>query len=710
MLRISRWLWIPFLVITPPGLLSAQAGAEVHRGDLHSHYQRVEAELRAAPQPCDPALAASRAAAIDLLREYRERGDFGQNFEFPGQRQPYFVDRDGRRCAVAYLMDRTGKHALVLEIAAARNHAWVAELIDDPRLQQWLQQQGLSAAEAARIQAPGRTGEGGGTWRMMEPPMMTPPPPPPVQSGPGDVVGSSPVLGGNARLAAAVRSMPLGSTLNGTASADAGMPLDSLESPGWLDWWSWNRLELLPPRRLAVSIPGNQTVAIAAEDVAVRAALRLGLSAADARERAAAVLALGRLGGDAARLRDCLDDSDQRVQVAAILGLGSDGGLMARHILVASAAARIATRPYALLAMAGLRDLDRATEVVAIAKSALRGDEQQAAAAAVLARALANDELRQQATAWESAASVVERARLVESLSRREDGRILGRLTTALSARSPDVRRSAAWSLARTRHDLALPVLLTAFELERELATKQVLLLAIGSHGGMPGVALVEEQLLHGKKPLRSFAALSLGLLARQQALPLVAARLRQAFESERNHEHAGAYLLALGLAGDHASLPLLRQTLRNGADATARAMAAEALALLQAVAELPLLQHALQSDSCPFVRAAVAGAIGNLGNGAEHATALAEAASRDPDNSVRTAAAFALGAFGSDAARRELLQLVRSEDVATRAGAMSGLGRLLRARSTLVGAGLTAAANSSLWPDWLRWALAQEF
>jgi len=279
-----------------------------------------------------------------------------------------------------------------------------------------------------------------------------------------------------------------------------------------------------------------------------------------------------------------------------------------------------------------------------------------------------------------------------------------------LSARSPDVRRSAAWSLARTRHDLALPVLMTAFELERELATRQVLLLAIGSHGGLPGVAFVEEQLAHGKKPLRSFAALALGLLARQQPLPFVAARLRQAAESERNRDQVGAYLLALGLARDHASLPLMRQTLLHGAEASERAMAAEALALLPAPAELPLLHQALQGDSCPYVRAAAAGAIGNLGERATDAGALAAAASRDPDNTVRAAAAFALGALGSEAARRELLHLVRSDDVATRAGAMSGLGRLLRARSTLVNVGLTAAANASLWPDWLRWALAQEF
>jgi HEAT repeat protein len=693
---------LPFLALAHTGFLFAQGHVSVETADLQAHYARVEAELRAAPPPADPALAASRAAAIDLLHTYWQRGDFGRNLDHPGQRQPYFVDRDGRRCAVAYLLDRTGQRSLVLEIAAARNHAWVAELLDDARLHLWLQEHGLSAVEAARIQAPIRMP------RIPEPPPRTPPTWVPFV--PGDAVAVPQV----AQAAPASIGIPSGTrpgaVASEPASAAVGVPLDAMAAPAWAEWWDWNRLRVLPPRRLLPPAPDELTVARAAGELAVRSLLRLGLSAADARERAAAALALGRIGGEATRLRELLDDSDLRVQVAAILGLGSDGGPMARHVLVSLASARAVTRPYALLAMAGLRDLDRAVEVVGIAKAALGGDEPGAAAAAVLARALADDELRRQALALEPGETVVGRARLVETLAQRDDGKLLGHLTTALSSKHPDVRRSAALALARTRHALALPVLMTAFELEHELATKQVLLLAIGSHGGQPGVAFVEEQLQRGVKSVRAFAALALGSLAREQAVPGAVQALRQAAANEHNHDHLGAHLLALGLARDLGSLPLLRTKLQAGADAYQRAMAADAMALMAATTELPLLHRALAGDSCPFVRASAAAAIGVLGDAASDAAALAGAASQDPEPTVRDAAAQALGALGSEAARRELVQLARSGDVATRAGAWSGLGRLLRARDRLTGPGLTAVANTALWPDWLRWALTQEF
>ena len=158
------------LAIVPP--LFAQQGAMVHSDDLARHYAAVEAELRAAPAPTDPQLAARRAAAIDLLREYRLRGDFGQNHLQPDRRVAQFVDADSRRCAVAFLLDRTGAGALTNAIAASSNLAWVAELATQPELQQWLSTNGLTAVEAARIQAPGRP----------RPPRGNPPPRPPART------------------------------------------------------------------------------------------------------------------------------------------------------------------------------------------------------------------------------------------------------------------------------------------------------------------------------------------------------------------------------------------------------------------------------------------------------------------------------------------------------------------------------------------------
>jgi MYXO-CTERM domain-containing protein len=65
---------------------------------------------------------------------------------------PYFVDAFGTRCAMAHLIESTGAAALVARVAAARNNALVPELAGDPELVAWLDQAGLTAAEAARIQ------------------------------------------------------------------------------------------------------------------------------------------------------------------------------------------------------------------------------------------------------------------------------------------------------------------------------------------------------------------------------------------------------------------------------------------------------------------------------------------------------------------------------------------------------------------------------
>lgn len=65
---------------------------------------------------------------------------------------PFFRDGRGALCAMAYLIQRSGRRDLVDRIALTRNNAFIAELADDPELRVWLDSVGLSAAEAARVQ------------------------------------------------------------------------------------------------------------------------------------------------------------------------------------------------------------------------------------------------------------------------------------------------------------------------------------------------------------------------------------------------------------------------------------------------------------------------------------------------------------------------------------------------------------------------------
>jgi hypothetical protein len=65
---------------------------------------------------------------------------------------PFFRDSRGVLCAMAYLIERSGRPDLVNRVALTRNNAFIPELAGDPELGAWLDSTGLSVAEAARVQ------------------------------------------------------------------------------------------------------------------------------------------------------------------------------------------------------------------------------------------------------------------------------------------------------------------------------------------------------------------------------------------------------------------------------------------------------------------------------------------------------------------------------------------------------------------------------
>lgn len=120
---------------------------------LRAHFDSVDAELRLATElPLTPAQRTSKATLIGWLREYREAGSFPRNDRFPDRALPFFRDSRGVLCAMAYLIDRSGRRDLVDRVASTRNNAFIPELAVDPELRTWLDSVGLSVAEAARIQ------------------------------------------------------------------------------------------------------------------------------------------------------------------------------------------------------------------------------------------------------------------------------------------------------------------------------------------------------------------------------------------------------------------------------------------------------------------------------------------------------------------------------------------------------------------------------
>ena len=128
--------------------------AEVRR--IQAHFDSVLSELRERNvDGLTESQRTKRSTLVGVLAAYRNRGVFPHNRHFPGEAIPYFIDRPtGTLCAVAHLLESTGRRDIVDAVAAMDNNVWVAELSGNREFEGWLDQHGLTLAEAARIQVP----------------------------------------------------------------------------------------------------------------------------------------------------------------------------------------------------------------------------------------------------------------------------------------------------------------------------------------------------------------------------------------------------------------------------------------------------------------------------------------------------------------------------------------------------------------------------
>ena len=131
-----------------------RGSSEVRR--IRAHFDSVMRELPAqSSATLTPSQRSRRTALLTTLRAYRDAGAFPHNYDFPSQPTPYFVDRKtGVLCAVAHLLESTGRRDIVDRVATASNNVYVAELSGDTAFVHWLDVNGLTLAEAARIQVP----------------------------------------------------------------------------------------------------------------------------------------------------------------------------------------------------------------------------------------------------------------------------------------------------------------------------------------------------------------------------------------------------------------------------------------------------------------------------------------------------------------------------------------------------------------------------
>jgi hypothetical protein len=120
---------------------------------LRAHFTRVLHTLtRADVTHLTPAQRCARAGHLRELREYARGGAFPRNRGEASGRTPIFVDPSGNRCAMAHLIERSGRDDLVSRVARTANLACIYDLASDPDLIEWLEEAGLTVAEAAAIQ------------------------------------------------------------------------------------------------------------------------------------------------------------------------------------------------------------------------------------------------------------------------------------------------------------------------------------------------------------------------------------------------------------------------------------------------------------------------------------------------------------------------------------------------------------------------------
>ena len=153
---LSLLLLVPMtLVLAPADRGRALQEAEVAR--IRAHIARAERLVR--DRDVTSLTAVQRTARernLARLERYRGQGVFPRNQDFPAQRVPYFVDRLGTPCAMAYLIEQSGRRDLVAQVVWRMNNATVTQMAADavlgPALAAWLGGAGLSVQEAQAIQ------------------------------------------------------------------------------------------------------------------------------------------------------------------------------------------------------------------------------------------------------------------------------------------------------------------------------------------------------------------------------------------------------------------------------------------------------------------------------------------------------------------------------------------------------------------------------
>lgn len=119
---------------------------------IETHLAYVEKKLRSRNVTHLPEhLQKKRQQLLELLEEYRDAGRFPKNYDYPSERRPCFIDRDGAICAVGYLIEQTAGRAVAERINTRHQYDYIQDM-EMPEVKEWIQQSGLTEEECAMIQ------------------------------------------------------------------------------------------------------------------------------------------------------------------------------------------------------------------------------------------------------------------------------------------------------------------------------------------------------------------------------------------------------------------------------------------------------------------------------------------------------------------------------------------------------------------------------
>lgn len=98
-----------------------------------------------------PEQISKRANTLKLLGEYTKNKQFPKNLDFPAQRIPCFIDKEGNICAVGYLIEKTAGRHVAEQINEKFKYEYVLAM-NDLSIEKWAVSNGLTIEECAMIQ------------------------------------------------------------------------------------------------------------------------------------------------------------------------------------------------------------------------------------------------------------------------------------------------------------------------------------------------------------------------------------------------------------------------------------------------------------------------------------------------------------------------------------------------------------------------------